>query len=150
MRASKSVAWLAIIALGVATALAVAACGGDDGGTGTDAEYVASICKAQRTFRESLDSVDVTKLSDPSAQAKALVDPVSKYVDDIKDADPPKDVKPYHDDIVAYLEGELDKLKKGDASALQGDSPSAPDDIRARLQTVADTNEDCKATSFAF
>ena len=128
-----------------------AACGDDDsGGTGNDATYVAAICKAQATFRDSLDALDPTKLTTDADQAKALVDPVSSYLKDVKAANPPSDAKPYHDKIVQFLSDGLDKLKQGDISALNNEPEQAPQAIRDRFQAIADGNEDCKRTSFTF
>jgi hypothetical protein len=129
---------------------AFAACGDDDSGTGTDAQYVADICKAQATFRDALKALDPTKLTTDSDQSKALVAPVTRYVNDVKAANPPKDVKPYHDKVVQFLSDGLDKLKKGDPTALNGEPEQAPQTVRDRLQKIADGNEDCKKTSFTF
>jgi len=143
--------------------LVFAACGGDDSstssggssGTGSDNQYVSALCKSMLTFQDSLTSAtkDPSKLTDPTAIAKAFTAPFEQLLKDLKAAKPPKDVKDYHDKVVAEFSKATDALKKGgDLSALSnmGDLPNPPKEVSDRLQKVADKNADCKKADVNF
>jgi hypothetical protein len=134
-----------------------AACGGGGGssGTGSDEQYVASLCKSMLKFQDSLTAVtkDPSKLSNPSDMSKAFAGPMDQLVKDLKAANPPKDVKSYHDELVAQFSKATDSLKNGgDLSSLSNmaNLPNPPQAVQDRLQKVADNNADCKKGSFNF
>ncbi len=136
--------------------LVFAACGGGGSGGGSDEAYVSSVCKSMLKFQDSMTSVtkDPSKLKDPTAIAKAFAEPFDQLLKDLKTANPPSDVKTYHDQVVAAFSKANDALKKGgDLSALEAvgnDIPKAPQAIEDRLQKVADKNADCKKADVNF
>ena len=75
-----------------------------------------------------------------------------QYLNDLKGANPPTDVKDYHDQTVKALSESLEKLKKDkNPSALSsGDRPQPSQAKKDRLSKVADSNEDCKKAGFSF
>lgn len=155
-------ACVATLALG---AMAFAACGGDDddsssggssGGTGSDEKFVSDICKAGANFSESITKLlsDPSKLSDESAAAKAMAEPMSDFANAFAKAKPPKDLKEWHDDASDKLKEAADALKKGDMNAdifTQDEPfPDPPKDAADRLSKIADGNKDCQEADFSF
>ena len=152
----------------VASAAVLAACGGgsDDpgsggaSGTGTDDAYVASICGAYDDFADTFADMLSKRLegnSQPKNQQEALkiyIEPFEKLVEGMEDANPPKDVKKYHDNMVKSLKSSLKKANDGDTNAFAAlGSPSFPDlpaDVRERLNDATRANKDCKDASFSF
>ena len=145
----------------------VAACGGggDDGGStspggGSDETYVAAICTAGSQFVKDIAAAqrkaekDVETASEADAEkiaAKAMSEPVANFAKNVKNAKAPKDVKSYHDELVSNLEKAAKGLKDGDISALESLTlKDAPEDVSARLDTLAAANKDCLAADFAF
>lgn len=137
-----------------------AACGGDDSssgssGTGSDEQYVASVCKAMAKFSDSLTAAtkDPSKLSNPDDAVKVFQGPFDQLIKDMKAAKPPKDVKEWHDKAVAIFQKATDDLKKNkDLSAITDAEtpPSPPKAVQDRLQKIADKNPDCKKADFNF
>jgi len=167
MFAGKSVKWA--IAAAAMLGLLLAACGGDDdddggssfsgggGGSGSDKDYVAAMCKASLKFQNSLEEAatkDPSKISNPDEAFKVLSGPLDAFLADIKKANPPKDVKTYHDKVVKALSDASSKLKKDKditAFATLGDSlADAPQEISDRLDKVAQDNPDCEKAGFTF
>ena len=152
--------WSFLLPLVLVVAFALVACGDDDaasgasGGTGTDEQYVATICKASLKLTDAIAkaSSDPSKVKNADDAVKLLSDPFQQYLKDLKGANPPKDVKDYHDQTVKALSDSLDKLKKDkNPSALSsGDQPQPSPAIKDRLSKVADKNEDCKKAGFSF
>jgi hypothetical protein len=146
----------------VALLLLFAACGDDSGGstsggTGSDETYVAQVCAASLKFSKALDAA-MAKLS-PSdlagdALTKALTGPLDDYVKDLAKATPPKDVKPYHDEIVKTFKNAIDQIKKDPASAETAfdtsNLPEPPQAVKDRLDKLAKANKDCIASDFTF
>lgn len=135
--------------------LVFTACGGDSssGGTGTDEAYVSSVCKAMLKFSDSLNAMDPTKLKSEDDAIKAITGPFDQLLKDLKAAKPPKDVKSYHDEVVATFQKANDQIKKNkDMSALtDAETPEPPPAaIKDRLQKIADKNADCKKADFNF
>jgi hypothetical protein len=128
---------------------------GGSSGTGTDAAYVAAICKAQATFQATVEKIGTenANVTDPAKQAALLQPPVDQLVKDIKAANPPADAKAYHDSVVKAFEDASAALKaKKNPDALNSvSSPGPPPpDVAKRLQTIADTNQDCTTADFRF
>jgi hypothetical protein len=131
--------------------------GGDAKVSGSDEQYVATLCKASLNFSKSFEDI----FKDPKNAAKneedamkLFVEPYEKLVKDMEKANPPKDLKSYHNDMVDSLKKALDGMKKGDIEAIMavGDTgvPEPPQDVADRLQRAAADNEDCKEADFSF
>src|SRR5262249_8855474 len=165
--------WVVIaLAIVACFGLFAAACGDDDsggsnvsapgggssggGGTGSDQSYVSSICKAAAQFSDDISKAtsDPSKLSDPTALANAFTKPFENYVNALKAAKPPSDVKDYNDKLIKALDDALASLKSGgDISSLSsfGDNiPDPPKDAADRLEKVAQSNGDCQKAGFDF
>ena len=150
--------WSVLLPLTIAFAIVLGACGGNDtgggGSTGTDEQYVSTICKASLKLTDAIAtaSSDPSKVKNADDAVKLLSEPFQQYLDDLKRANPPKDVKDYHDQTVKALSDSLAKLKKDkNPAALSGaDQPQPSQAIKDRLSKVADTNEDCKKAGFSF
>lgn len=144
-----------VYVLPAALVLLFAACGGDDSGgsssgTGTDDTYVAQICSATIKFSDAIKKVNPADVQSADAAAKAITAPLNDYVTSISQANPPKDIKPYHDQIVKAFQDAQAKLKT-DPNALQGFTPpKAPQAIEDRLTKAATSNKDCVAAGFTF
>ena len=136
-----------------------AACGGDDdddggsGGTGTDEKYVASICKAGAEFATAMEklSKDLASEKDLEKAAEKAAEPFEDFAKAFAKANPPKDLKEWHDDASDALDKAVKGLKDGNFDAL-GDElmPDPPKDISDRLTKVADKNKDCQDADFNF
>ena len=147
-------------------ALSLAACGGGGGNDkketatarkpGTDAEYVASICSAYRTFTGEIDAVLKKPAELRTAQdvTERLSPPVSKLAQAFADANPPPDLAEWHQQASDELTESVNRLKSGklDAAAALGVNPipAVPGEVAARLNGVAANNTDCRAAGFDF
>jgi hypothetical protein len=126
------------------------------GGSGSDEAYVSTICKAAAKFGDDMSAAtkDPSKLSDPTAVANAFTKPFEDYVNALKGAKPPSDVKDYNDKIIKALDDALASLKQtGDLSSLSsfGDNiPEPPKAAADRLENVAKGNADCQKAGFDF
>jgi len=139
--------------------LLFAACGDDDsggssGGTGSDETYVAQICAASLKFNKALDAatkdMKPTDLASADAIAKIFAGPFDEYLKALAKANPPKDVKPYHDEVVKVFKDAQGKLKS-DPNALESiNPPDPPQAVKDRLDKVAASNKDCVAAGFTF
>lgn len=141
-------------------ALLFGACGGDDdggGGGGSDEDFVAAICAAGRDFAD-----DFTKVMDENADltetdeiAEVMVEPFENFAKAVDDANPPEDLEEWHGEVVTALNGIVEGLKSGNEdeilAALDADPISDPPaDATARLEALAQENEDCQAADFTF
>lgn len=129
--------------------------GNTNAGTGSDQQYVAAVCKAMMKFQDSVSKVtaDPSKLTNASDISKAFSGPFDQLISDMKGAKPPKDIKSYHDQVVAQLSKANDSLKNGgDINSLSslGDLPSPPQAVQDRLQKVADSDPDCQTAGINF
>jgi hypothetical protein len=168
MTIRKALGWALIAVVAIAAFALFAACGDDDsssssssggatnGGTGSDAQYVATICKAAGKFSDDIAaaSKDPSKLADPTAAAGLFQKPLEDYVATLKTAKPPSDVKSYHDALVKALDDAVTQLKtKHDISAFTslGDNlPTPPAGVSDRLQKAAASDADCTKAGFNF
>ena len=144
--------------------LAVAACGGGDddggssgggGGTGSDAKFVADICKAGKTFSDDLTKLLSGSTTDPSKAIEQIAKPFEAFAKAFDKANPPSDLKQWHNDATKSLNEVVKKMKGGDQeeilSALDGDPfPEPPKSASDRMQKVAEKNQDCKDANFTF
>lgn len=157
-------ACVATLALG---AMAFAACGGDDddsssggstssGGNGTDEKFVADICKAGANFSDAVQKLlsDPTKLASEGDAAKALAGPMDDFANAFAKANPPKDLKSWHDDASKAMKDAAKELKAGktDGTFFSGDSPigDPPKEAQDRLTKIADNNKDCQKADLDF
>jgi hypothetical protein len=152
---------LASFALG---ATLFAACGGDDdssggvpsGGTGSDEQFVADICKAGAKFSTDIQAVlaAAASLSDPAKAAQKMAVPFQDFSDAFAKAKPPSDLKDWHNTASAKLKDAAAALKKGDLESdiFTQDSPipDLPQSAQDRLQKIADNNKDCQAADLNF
>jgi hypothetical protein len=153
---------VAALALG---AMAFTACGGDDdddggsssssGGTGSDEKFVADICKAGATFFAKLEKLapEIATKSE-AEQAKAAAPAMEDFANAFAKANPPKDLKEWHDETAKTMKDAVAELKAGktDGTFFSGDSPFSdpPEEAQARLSKIADGNKDCQDASFGF
>jgi hypothetical protein len=141
-----------------ALGLFAAACGDDDsggssgGGNGSDASYVSAVCKAQLKLEDAFSTSDPSKVTDAKSAIEMYTKPLDQYVKDMKAANPPKDVKTYHDQLVKAFEDATAKLKKDSNPAALGDinSPEPPQAIKDRLTKAATADADCQKAGFSF
>ncbi len=145
----------ALLAIPAALALAFAACGGDGGGgLGTDEEYVDDLCGAFQSLQENMDGLfeDLSGEADEQKVAEAFAEPFEEFLNELKKARPPADVKPYHDELVDSFEQTVKAIKDGDMNALDNtdDVSDPPEDIQARLEKAAENNKTCQEVDFGF
>jgi ABC-type glycerol-3-phosphate transport system substrate-binding protein len=143
-------------ALGAALILS-AACGDDNdvpggGGsnnpTGSDEKYVTQLCTGFGDFQDSFFKVltSLTATSSEKDVQKALEKPIDDLVKAMERANPPKDVKQYHDDAVKQLQAMQKQIKSGNLDALGDDEgvfPDPPQDVQDRLAAAAANVKEC-------
>lgn len=123
------------------------------GGTGSDASYVAALCKASKTFSDDMTKVtkDPSKLTDPKDIAKAFVEPFDAFAKAVSKAKPPSDMKEYHSQMVKVLNDIVAQLKSGNSDSMTttfNDLPQPPQGLQDRLQKAAAKNTDCVDSGF--
>ncbi len=136
------------------------ACGGDDdddsgssGGTGSDEKFVADICKAGATFAKAMDGLqkELASETDLGKVAEKASKPFENFSKDFAKANPPKDLKAWHDDTSDALKTAAKGLKDGNFDALGEDLiTEPPGDAADRLAKVAEGNKDCQEADIAF
>lgn len=127
--------------------------GGGPSGSGSDEEYVQSLCDSFEHFSEAMEDLLTGVDQDSSVEelTAAFVEPFEHFVDDLKDARPPSDVKPYHDDLIEQMQSVVDRIEDGDFDALDDNPISEPPaNVQARLQAVAEANSTCTEAGFDF
>ncbi|MFN0148344.1 MAG: hypothetical protein ACKVT1_17730 [Dehalococcoidia bacterium] len=161
----RRIFFMGAAALALTTATAFAACGGDDdsggssggdavsAGSGSDADYVAGLCKALIKFQDSI--LDLASKADAakseSDAVKLLGEPLDAMVKDLEKVKPPSDLKDYHKKSVAGFKTAAENVKKGKVDALDSaDLPDAPAGASERLDKVAAENADCVDAGVAF
>ena len=167
MKFKKFGLWSLMAALALTASLGLAACGGGDddddggsgggsGGTGSDEKYVSDLCKATLDFSKAIEKVssDPSKLSSAGDISKAFSGPFEDYAKAISKANPPKDLKEYHNQVVKTLNDASKAMKGGGGleglAALGNDFPEPPQATQDRLQKIADKNKDCKDADLSF
>jgi hypothetical protein len=170
-RKFPSLALLSLVA--VSALVLLAACGGDDdddgggggnstttsgggnittsGGTGSDEDFVADICKAGKQFAADFQTAlkDLgTNASDPNKIAEKLTKPVEDFVKAFAKAKPPKDLKDWHEQATSQMNLLVKNLKENnDFSAFEEQDqpfPDPPANAEERLSKVAEKNKDCQ------
>jgi hypothetical protein len=128
---------------------------------GSDEDYVRVFCTAGLAFEDGMTSaaqellgLGLDALNDPDVLTDVLVPPIRRYAEELREADPPADVRPFHVDLVQALDAQVQLIETGrfDAEEL-GDSPFAnlvepPAPIQARLAAVAATVPGCDDGDF--
>ena len=136
------------------------ACGGGDddggsssGGTGSDAKFVADICKAGAKFAKAMDGLEkeLGNETDFSKIAEKAAKPFEDFQKDFAKANPPKDLVEWHDSTSDALKAAVKGLKDGNFDALGSDLITEPPAEAAdRLSKAADGNKDCADADIAF
>jgi hypothetical protein len=98
------------------------------------------------TFAAAIEKAFEEEFDEQSLEAFAK--PFREMAEDLADAKPPKDLKEWHEGMVAAMNDLVKTLESGDVdSALAEDVeyPDMPADAQERLAKLAAENEDCKA-----
>lgn len=150
----------ALIGGGLAFALALASCGGDDaasGGEGTDEAFLKEVCSAVNRFRNDATeqiAKNPGSLGNEESLSKIMAKPFARFVENFSEAAPPADLKSWHDDATRELERVLTDVNDGKAGAqIFRDStlflqPSA--DEQERLVAAMDGVSECEGSSVIF
>jgi hypothetical protein len=133
------------------------ACGGDGGGgTGSDEQFVADLCKAGAKFDEDLTKLfaGIANIGSEEEAAKKFAEPFEAFARSFKAARPPADLKAWHAEASKSLDDAVKALKGGntDAAIFAQDSPfpEPPAAADERLSKIAEKNADCqKANLFS-
>jgi len=117
--------------------LVIAACGDDEpeGPGGSDEDYLRLICKGTQDFSNAVVS---------KTTADGIAEVIRDFIDLMKGADPPADLRDYNDDFVQYLEDSV-----SDPTSLLTRKPPLPDnDVQRRLAAKELTVDECKDGTF--
>lgn len=157
-------------------AVLLAACGSDgaapgpDGVTtptatldpgGSDEDYVRVYCTASLAFESDLSAAaaellarGIESLGDEAALNELVVPPLERYVIELRRANPPADVRPFHEDLVQAVEAQTQRISTGGFDAEEfGEAPFAdlvepPPAIQSRLAAAAAAVSDCDGGGF--
>lgn len=116
------------------------ACGDDSGAEsngpgGTDEAYLAAVCSGSQAFSDALLS---------KTSADGIADVIRDFVDTMKQADPPADLRKYNEEFVKYLEDAVN-----DPTSLVTRKPPLPDEeVQRRLAAKEPSVEECKEPTF--
>jgi hypothetical protein len=150
-----------MLGLGVVPVLAGAAlfgaCGGDDdGGTGSDEDFVADLCEIMKNFSDDLDNLEeeAEGAEEFDEIAELLSGPIGDLADGFADLNPPEDLQDWHEEASEELDKLSDDLDSGELTeeAMSGESPipDPPEEAAERLSALAEDNEDCQDADFDF
>jgi len=124
---------------------ALAGCGGDDGGTLTDREYVRSLEDICTEVNEDINDLegpeDDTDYRGWETVAEDARDIVSDGLDELNELSPPEDLQRDHDDYVASVERTLDATDDLQAAAEDEDE----DDLAEAVETLQEENDERSA-----
>jgi len=140
----------------VALAVATAACDGDDnGGSGSDEDYVAAICAAQLKFQQAGEDLEdeLAAVENEEDAIDLILGPLGELISDFEDANPPGDAEAYHNLVVdSFREMERTLQEEKSIAALDEleELPDPPADVSARLDAIAAENQDCIDAGFTF
>lgn len=155
--------WFALVL--AAAALTVVACSdsGDEttsgGGAtttanGTDTEYVATLCEAALDFQETANTAFEGGITNPAGLAEKLSEPFDEFVDRVEGANPPPDLREWHEGTVTELDRAAEALGKGTIAAISAMAdiqfPELPSGAEERLRLVAADNPDCENSVIGF
>lgn len=136
---------VAVAALGVIAF--AAACGGVGGG-GSDEQYVRSVCSAFSEFTDGTKKLlqDQKLLTDEEKLGEELGKLIGELASRLSKANPPSDVRAYHEEVVAAFRTVGDQVGKGDFSAFEsaGELPEPPQAVQDRLRAVAEKTKECE------
>src|SRR5262245_41745966 len=116
-----------VVCAAILSLLGAAGCGSD---TKESNDYVAAINKVQTDFANNVQKVGTSSEagSDPAAAAKKtfndLSDAIDKVIADLKDVDPPNDVKDLHNELISEMEEFNSQVGKA-ADSLDSKDPQA-------------------------
>jgi hypothetical protein len=109
--------------------------------------YVSDVCQAGAAFKDGLADVADDVRNDPSNAFDEVKGPFEKLRSDLDSADPPADLRSWHQQILAKLDTTTDALEKQDLSALaqvfESPFPPPPSGAEDRLREAARDNPDC-------
>ena len=163
MKTNPGNPWLLLVlAMSAAFGLAAIACSDDDE-AGSDEDYVKAVCQATSRFVERSADFDdevaqIMADADNEAEGRAkvlelTVEPVSDFANDLEKANPPADVKEFHDQVVGDWKALAKAQEDGDLEAY-GEAADgftdfeAPQAVRDRLNAVAASNSECADGGF--
>jgi hypothetical protein len=121
----------------LASMFAFVACGDDEpeGPGGSDEDYLTLICQGTQDFSNAL----VSKTT-PDEIAEVIRD----FIETMKNANPPADLRDFNDDFVQYLEDSV-----AEPTSLVTRQPPLPDDdVQRRLASKELSVEACKNGTF--
>lgn len=131
------------------------ACGDDDDGGGpagpeADEQYVRQLCigfeEFTQSFLDAISNLDADS-SDEEVQ-EALEEPIAALVRTMEEADPPGDVRDYHEDSLEQIRRMQEQIREGNLDALteqeDGVVPEPPADVQERLTEAATRVEECQ------
>lgn len=133
--------------------MVMAACSG--GGETSDEDFVAELCQAVVHLNTGFESAvkSASTETDPAKAVEKLIPPIEEFVEAFDDAEPPKDLKDWHDSAVTRLDAAVAKFKEAKTLASLegfGDSPvpdPAPAD-KQRLREAAQNVKECDGIAF--
>ncbi len=153
----RAAPWILIIA-GLLSGLAVA-CGGGSR-AGTYEEYVAAICRAGLASQEKLAAAgepafpyDTATGAPASDDFKRMAPAMKVYLDGLKQANPPADLKDWHRSYVTEVEKLVATLEGGGGGGdpfIRVESLQPPEAARARLAAIAATTDACAKAGMTF
>ncbi len=151
-----------------ASALFLAACGGsssngddvpDDpvAGDGTDQGFVTVVCDAVNDFRDESTTRIATNpraLSSEEELSKLLAVPFEDFVERFTKAEPPDDMKPWHDEASAELSRVSEDVNNGKGAAEIFANTKLfkepPPEQRDRLIAAAENVSECEGATVIF
>lgn len=120
------------------SALAFAACGGDDDspkGGGSDEDYLRAICVGTSNFSNAL--LSKTK---PEEIAQVIKD----FIKEMENTNPPADLVKYNEEFIKYLQDAV-----ADPTSLVTRAPPLPEkSIERRMAALEPTIDECKDGTF--
>lgn len=137
-----------LLAVSVLAAIASAifpSCGGD---SGNDEEFVTDLCVAATDLRTGLEKAvkDAASSTEPNKAVEIIAVPIDVFVKSFSEADPPGDLKDWHDAASNELKRKAQELHDSKSlSSLKGfeDSP-VPDPPTAQKQRLRDAAADIR------
>jgi hypothetical protein len=125
--------------------------------SGDDAAFVNDLCKAGRTFADSITATlkEPNVLSDPTALVAKLEGPYDQFAKAFASAKAPADLAQWQKDTAKSLNDSVAKVKAGQGLSnllSQGGQlvPAFPASARQRLAPLVAKNSDCKASGLSF
>jgi len=129
------------------------ACGGGSGGPSgpeADERYLTELCTGFGQFTEGfLEAVsDLSNESSDREIQDALEKPIDDLVKAMERAEPPRDVRDYHEDSLDQIKDLQEQVRAGNLEALtrqdEGVVPEPPEEVQARLSAVAANISECQ------